>query len=1076
MHHNYLAPHESIALLAEAQKLAFAAQFEQALILCEQVEGSFRQQQDMQNEVKTMLLQCRCMLELDKFNDSLSLAQETLDLCQAEIGLQQFLIAKCHEMLGVIYNALAKYDLSLHHHQAALQIRQAELGERNFFVGLSYSQLGLYYINTGQYNQAIKSLLQAEDIFLTNPPAEPEQMMQIANHQNNCGVYYMTISQHHTATQYFEKALAVKLALVGETHPASAHTYYCMSVNFRENGNFKLALQYIDKYLPVLLQTVGRKHSDTAYCYFIKGSIYCYSGDYYHTLYFFHQALSIRNQIFEPQHQLVLGMYANIGVCYRLMKDYLNAITYLSHSLNAFKLHYPESVEVAHNLNELAICYQLSGQNELAIQLNLEALAITKKELPAHHNINLGIITNLGLSYLGLQQTSQAQEYLHEALQIARSLYGNLHIHVASAFKNIASCYFCTGNYNQALFHCQDALQSLEIVLPNPQDTHLLPDLSHYSSAHFLLEILTLKAQILNTLYRQTADINDLQAALSHYQCADALIDQMRSGYKQEGSKHTLAETAKKLYDSALSAFFTAPPSSTQDMAALAFQYLEKSRAVLLFSNIKELEARNDGQIPPQLLQQEYDWRIEITNIEKQRAQALLELPEAQNKQQLDQWQDQLFTLKHNYQNLIEQFEKDYPDYYLLKYQTEPIKLHQLQKILQTTENTFILSFFVGAEQIYLFAVTTNTTHFLALPKPADFAGLIDDFLFSVKTKDKSDYLTYAHALYQILLHDILTLLQAPPDTRLLILPDDVLSLIPFEALLTQNCSPNPAYNNLPYLICQYDVSYHFSATLWSHGLQKAAQSAQIPPSFIGFAPVYSNQNAYQTEEELQTNAQQEIYGQLLATLSPATTPAPLLETLRSVTLHSKTYLELPFAEQEVNHIAQIFTNQHYPAMVQLHQHANLTNFQQQAQHYKYVLIAAHGDYNDQHPQLTGIIFSPSDRENVPHVLYQADIYNLTLKADLIVLSCCETGLGVTLHGEGIMAFNRGFLFAGANNVVYTFFKVYDQASFELTTLFFEQIFKNKTYHEALRAAKLQLIQSKSLPPVFWSGYVLIGN
>lgn len=1074
MQHNHLPPHESVALLKEAQKLAFAAQFEQALLLCEEVLESFRQQKDMQNQITAMLVQCRCLIELDKFNDSLSLAQETLRLCQAEIGLQQLLAAKCHEMLGVIYNAISDYDMSLHHHQTALQIRQTELGERNFFVGLSYSQLGLYYINTGQYNHAIRSLQQAEDIFLTNPPAKPEQMMQVANHQNKLGVYYMTIAQHHTATQYFEKALEVKLALVGKTHPATAHTYYCMSMNFRENGNFKLALQYIDEYIPILLQTVGRKHSDTAYCYFIKGSIYGYSGDYYHTLYFFHQALSIRNQIFEPHHQLVLGMYANIGICYRLMKDYPNAIQYLLHSVNAFKLHYPESVQVAHNLNELAICYQLSGQNELAIQHNLEALVITRKKLLPHNPINLSIFTNLGLSYFGLQQISQAHEYLQEALQTAQTVYGNRHTTTASIFKNIAECYFYDGNYNQALIHCQDALQSLEIVLLNPQNTHLPPDLSHYSSAQFLLEILILKAKILNTLYGQTANINDLQATLNHYQCADALINQMRSGYKQEGSKHTLAETAKNLYDFALATLFTAPPS--QDMAALVFQYLEKSRAVLLFSNIKELEARNAGQIPPPLLQQEYDWRIEITNIEKQRVQALLEPPEKQNKQQLDQWQDQLFTLKHNYQNLIEQFEREYPDYYLLKYQTEPIKLHRLQKILQTNENTFILSFFVGAEQIFLFAVSANTTHFLALPKPVDFAGLIDDFLLSIETKDKSDYLTYAHALYRILLHDILTLLQTPPDARLLILPDDVLSLIPFEALLTQDSPQNPAYNNLPYLICQYDVSYHFSATLWAHGLQKAAQSAQIPPSFIGFAPVYSNQNRYQTEEERQTNDQQEIYDPSPTTLSKTKTPLPLLETVRSVTLYGKTYLELPFAEQEVNHIAQIFTNQHYPATVQLHQHANLTNFRRQAQHYKYVLMAAHGDYNDQHPQLTGIIFSPTDRENAPHILYQADIYNLTLKADLIVLSCCETGLGVTLHGEGIMAFNRGFLFAGANNVVYTLFKVYDQASFELTTLFFEQIFKHKTYYQALRAAKLKLIQSRSLPPVFWSGYVLVGQ
>ena len=51
------------------------------------------------------------------------------------------------------------------------------------------------------------------------------------------------------------------------------------------------------------------------------------------------------------------------------------------------------------------------------------------------------------------------------------------------------------------------------------------------------------------------------------------------------------------------------------------------------------------------------------------------------------------------------------------------------------------------------------------------------------------------------------------------------------------------------------------------------------------------------------------------------------------------------------------------------------------------------------------------------------DAYQLELEAELVVLSCCESGIGKLAEGEGMMAVNRGFLYAGASNIVYSLFK-----------------------------------------------------
>ncbi len=74
------------------------------------------------------------------------------------------------------------------------------------------------------------------------------------------------------------------------------------------------------------------------------------------------------------------------------------------------------------------------------------------------------------------------------------------------------------------------------------------------------------------------------------------------------------------------------------------------------------------------------------------------------------------------------------------------------------------------------------------------------------------------------------------------------------------------------------------------------------------------------------------------------------------------------------------------------------------------------------------------------------------------------------------MAVNRGFLYAGAKNVVSTLFKVYDKPSSLLTQYLFELILEGENYAAALRKAKLKLLEQKNVDPKSWSGFVLIGE
>ena len=112
----------------------------------------------------------------------------------------------------------------------------------------------------------------------------------------------------------------------------------------------------------------------------------------------------------------------------------------------------------------------------------------------------------------------------------------------------------------------------------------------------------------------------------------------------------------------------------------------------------------------------------------------------------------------------------------------------------------------------------------------------------------------------------------------------------------------------------------------------------------------------------------------------------------------------------------------------------------------------------------------------IDSTLSMEETYHLDLQADLVVLSSCESGIGKLVQGEGMMAVNRGFLYAGANQVISTLFKVYDKPSSLLTQYLFEAILEGESYTSALRQAKLRLLEEEKVDVKSWCGFVLIGR
>lgn len=221
------------------------------------------------------------------------------------------------------------------------------------------------------------------------------------------------------------------------------------------------------------------------------------------------------------------------------------------------------------------------------------------------------------------------------------------------------------------------------------------------------------------------------------------------------------------------------------------------------------------------------------------------------------------------------------------------------------------------------------------------------------------------------------------------------------------------------YLINDYVVSYNSSVRLFTE-LKHEFFSYKTPEYWLGFAPEYKD------EQEL-VSARMEIDG-----------------------IASKTKGTKLIGEE-----------------------ASKENFYLNNKNYSILHLAMHAKIDDENPQHNRLIFQNGE-------LTASEIYASRSKANLAVLSACNTGYGKIEKGEGVMSMARAFHFSGIPSVVMSLWKVPDQETKSIMIDFYRYLQRGENKSEALRHAKLNYLEEntsgKLSHPYYWSGFVVNGN
>lgn len=179
--------------------------------------------------------------------------------------------------------------------------------------------------------------------------------------------------------------------------------------------------------------------------------------------------------------------------------------------------------------------------------------------------------------------------------------------------------------------------------------------------------------------------------------------------------------------------------------------------------------------------------------------------------------------------------------------------------------------------------------------------------------------------------------------------------------------------------------------------------------------------------------------------------------------------MDLPFAEREVGSLAW-----NYPNMTALiGEKATKSWITQHIGEFGIIHMAAHGEFDAVNPLFSTLKLAQTGKAATGD-LEAAEIFDLRINADLIVLSACQTGLGKVTSGDEVQGMNQAFLYAGTHALISSLWRVSDITTAMLMKQFYRE-YQTRPKAESLRRAMLH-VKARFPHPGYWSAFTLTGD
>ena len=825
------------------------------------------------------------------------------------------------------------------------------------------------------------------------------------------------------------------------------HNLYNKAKALRSNGEYAKSIEYFQKTIDLARKN---KSPDLELKCLRQMSVCFYETDDFPDFYVLNQrAFSIANQINSIKDKGYCLL--NISLYFWKINNYSKALENCENALEIAKIIKNPLME-NECLNNLGIIYKDIGDFDKALSYLNQALAIDEKA----NEINeiSKDLSNIGTIYRkkGIQNNNRsdfilALDYLLKSLNLNKKANNkNISIHI---FNNIGTIYSDLEDYNNALKYYIDGLRLSEqirdkegISLISNNIGIVYYNLGNYEeSTKYCQQAIDLASQIKagQVLWEAYLDIGNsyrkqskYPEALTSYKESIDVIETTRANIDLEEMKASYFGTDKRIeaYHNLidlLARLNTAEPEKSY--GAEAFSYLERAKARAFLDSLEVAQISVSRGIDAKLANEEKQTNADMTALYKK-----LLMPDLTTEQKA-QIEIDLKKTEENYDRLKREIRAANPAFATLS--PNIITLKEAQSRLLDDKTVFI-AYSVGKDSSFGFAISRASIRIFPISPRNSLHKKVTDYLRVVSDKDSSDF----HLGYELFSELVSPALDGHTQ-RLFIIPDDALYYLPFETLLTSADSAS-------WLLRKYTIAYAPSLSSLSEIIKRTRTGAKQSKDILALGdPDYGlNEKAAGSADIFQNFYSSSDFK----------------------------FFRLAYSGIEVNKIAALFPKNREEILRR--DEASESGLKKLSlSDFKIIHFAAHALIDDQKPARSAIVLSLDPSSQDDGFLQTRDIYNLRLNADLISLSACQTGKGQFIRGEGIESLSRAFFYAGASSVLMSLWSVNDQATYQLMERFYAHLRSSKSLMDALKIAKIEMMDSKVFAhPFYWAGFVITGD
>ncbi|HSK76938.1 MAG TPA: CHAT domain-containing protein [Thermoanaerobaculia bacterium] len=678
--------------------------------------------------------------------------------------------------------------------------------------------------------------------------------------------------------------------------------------------------------------------------------------------------------------------------------------------------------EAALVLSRMAAISQRRGRLDDALSQLQESLALVQQT--GYKDIEVLNLNSLGTLHLLRKETAQAGEAYTRALTLAKSTdnrYGE-----AFALLNLARYQFDEG-------HPREALRL------------------HDEAAALFQEIGSRRGEV-STLYgsaRALHALGDYEAARQRLEKVVDGVESLRAGSENQDLRSSYFATKQHYFELYIDVLMHL------DDAAGALALNERRRARSLLETIAEMRAGGrKTEANPDLLAQrkKLQERINAGEARLQRTRG------AADEAALERIEEKLRAL------LLELGDVEARIRGRNLEASPPLTVAEMSRLLGPSNVLLVYS--LGEERSFLWFLTGNgklSSYELPPRERLEEAANQVRSAWSRRGGDRGSGARAAAQLSKDILEPVAAQLE---NRRLIIIGDGALEALPFAALPDPRAlSGNPAADQAAAPLLVRNEVVHLPSLSTLATLRHKKRLAP-PPSWLAIVadPVFSPDDPR---------------------VRPTPSSRPAGSTNGNLTraaedLGIDRFERLPFTRVEAESIARLVPNSNRVILDFAASREILEG--DELKRYRILHFATHGLLNSRHPELSGLVLSrvnpQGNLRDDDGFLLAHEISTLDLRAQLVVLSACQTGLGDQIRGEGLVSLTRSFLQAGTPRIIVSLWNVNDRATAELMIRFYRTLIeKGLPPSSALRCAQLSMRrQTEWSDPVFWAPFIFQGE